>query len=544
VANNKNRAGHQVLVDYKNVRSAVAYQDTPRSKITSSPPTTSGNGYGNGNGNGNGRIRIALAIGAISLASGLIINHVFSNQPAETEVASAEAIAVPTSGKLAIAKPDAEAPVEKPQPQFFFNANTSGTPSDLHGEVPFLEVDTIDDFLPEHETPSHTSLISLIPITAAAPTHANDYNQEPSKILIEVQPGDTLSGLLAVHDLSSVEIAEITSLQEVKDHLVNIRPGQEMQINLDGSRRLTHITRNIDLTKTLLVSRKPDNRFSATLNVVPLEKTIQVSELTMDSSLFNDGAKAGLSESLIMDLYSIFQWTVDFNREVRAGDRLTVLHETFSKDGKKVKDGNILAAEYHSSQDIHTAFRHMSDGTPGYYDAKGQSLKKQFLRNPIKARITSRFNLKRKHPIRHTIRAHKGVDYGAPTGTPISAAGDGRIVFAGKRGSYGNTIEIQHGDHHTTLYAHLSKFAKSIKKGTRVSQGETIGFVGSTGLATGPHLHYEFRVNGKHQDPQKVELGGSVPLKPEALAGFKDKIAPLRARLAAANETSDTLAMR
>lgn len=529
----KNRTGNQVLVDYKNISSAKP-TDTSRNTLKPSLPTSQNNG--------NGRIRVTLAIGLVSIIGALVFNQVFSDQHITPSEDSANNQLKPEVAGLAFA--EADQVHENPQPQFFFNASTPATSLASLGEVPFVEVDAIDDFLPDHETPSHTSLINLIPITAATPAVANDYSQEPSQILIEVKPGDTLSGLLASHDLTSAEIATITSLREVKEHLINIRPGQEVQIDLDGSRRLIKITRNIDLTRTLLVSREPDDKFSATLNIQPLEKSIQMSELTMDSSLFNDGAKAGLSESLIMELYSIFQWTVDFNREVRAGDRLTVLHETFYKDGKKLKNGSILAAEYHSARDTHRAFRHVSDGKTGYYDAKGQSLKKQFLRNPIKARITSRFNLKRKHPIRHTIRAHKGVDYGAPTGTPISSAGDGRVIYAGKRGSYGNLVEIQHGAHHTTLYAHLSKFGRKIKKGTRVTQGQVIGYVGSTGLATGPHLHYEFRVDGKHYDPQKVELGGSTPLKPGDLVAFKDQIAPLRARLASARSTSDTLAMR
>jgi len=229
---------------------------------------------------------------------------------------------------------------------------------------------------------------------------------------------------------------------------------------------------------------------------------------------------------------------------VRSGDVVTVLHETYSKNGKTVKNGNILAAEYHASDATHSAYRHVRDGKTNYFDADGQSLKKQFLRNPINARITSRFDLKRKHPILHTIRAHKGVDYGAPTGTAISAAGDGRVVFMGVKGGYGKTVEIQHGERYTTLYAHLSRFPKNLKNGSRVSQGQTIGFVGRTGLATGSHLHYEFRVDGVHRDPQKVKLPGSSPLEKNELIAFKQNIKPLRTQLASLRQRNDTLAMR
>jgi len=221
-----------------------------------------------------------------------------------------------------------------------------------------------------------------------------------------------------------------------------------------------------------------------------------------------------------------------------------VLYEAFYKDGKKVMDGNILAAEYRSSAETYRAYRHEVNDKASYYDATGQSLQKRFLRNPIKARITSKFNLKRKHPIRHTIQAHKGVDYGARTGTPVHSAGDGRVIFAGVRGGYGNTVEIQHGKRYTTLYAHLNKFPKNLKKGTRVSQGDVVGFVGSTGLATGPHLHYEFRVDGKHQDPQKVKLPGGHPLVDSELLAFKQSIQSLDANFASLRSESDTLAMR
>ena len=219
------------------------------------------------------------------------------------------------------------------------------------------------------------------------------------------------------------------------------------------------------------------------------------------------------------------------------------IRDRFSKNGKLVKNGNILAAEYRASNEAHSAYRHVRNGQRTYFDANGESLKKQFLRNPIKARITSRFNLARKHPIRHTIRAHKGVDYGAPIGTAISAAGDGRVVFMGVRGGYGNTVEIQHGDRYTTLYAHLSRFPKRLKQGARVSQGQVIGYVGKTGLATGPHLHYEFRIDGIHHDPQKVELPGSSPLEQQELIAFKQRIQPLKAQLASLKQDNETLAM-
>lgn len=504
---------------------------------------------------GNGRIRLALAIcstaviGATLLKLGFSDEHSPSATTAKTKTTETAATPaqplVAASGNLATTgtiSPSLTQPADTtPAPQFLF-ASQPALPAVVAVEdVPFLEVDLIDDGVPLN---SEVVVGNAVPFTAAAPEIANDYSQEPSTILLEVQKGDTLSGMLSAHGLTNVEIASLANLDHVKKYMTNLLPGQEIKLELDGSRRLTSMARQIDLEKTLHVSRIQDNQFEATLDVKPLEKSLKVAELTLESSLFLDGAKAGLSESVIMELYSIFQWTVDFNREVRAGDKLLVLHEAYLKDGVQVKDGNILAAEYHSSKDVYNAYRHAADDKIGYYDSKGRSLEKQFLRNPVKARITSRFNLKRKHPILHTIRAHKGVDYGAPTGTPVSSAGAGRVIFAGPRGSYGNTVEIQHGDRYTTLYAHLHKFPNNIKKGTRVKQGQVIGYVGRTGQATGPHLHYEFRVDGIHRDPQKVKLGGSSPLGKDELLVFKQSIEPLRAKLAAVRTNSDTLAMR
>ncbi len=539
MANRPKRTSHKVRVDYKagDHHGLQAPRADGNLSIADSDNAT-----------GNGRIRIALAVFGTAVVSLAAVN--FAKSGIQSDDISQAQVPLPTKPEVVQLTEQTNADDVKPQlqaaaqmtPQFLFASNQTTQPlTTVTEDIPFLEVDIIDDAIP-----LKTNVVTgnSVPFTAAAPELANDYTQEPSTLLLEVKKGDTLSGLLAAHGLTTTEIASLANLSDVKKYMTNLRPGHEIQLDLDGSRRLTGLTREIDLEKTLLVKRIEDDQFQAHVDVKPLEKTIKVAELTLESSLFLDGAKAGLSESVIMELYSIFQWTVDFNREVRAGDKLLVLHEAYMKDGVQVKDGNILAAEYHSSKEMYNAYRHVNNNKIGYYDSKGQSLEKRFLRNPIKARITSRFNLKRKHPIRHTITAHKGVDYGAPTGTPISSAGDGRVIFAGPRGTYGNTVEIQHGDRYTTLYAHLHKFPSNLKKGSRVKQGQVIGYVGSTGLATGPHLHYEFRIDGIHRDPQKVKLGGSSPLASEELAVFKQSIEPLRAQLAAVRTDSDTLAMR
>jgi len=458
LAHYKNQAGTGVLVDYKHTSSSIA---EPISEGSDNPK-------------GNGRIRLALAVVSAIAVGTLFVNKVYSvaNPAGALGVAqltdderallppATDAQGIMTQGALngsldetILSNADLQtAVVEKPATEFVFHNNGSASSMLRSGttDVPFVEVPEIDALI-DPEDAGVAAFINRAPLTAANAELANDYTQEPSQILIQIKKGDSLSGVLAKQDLSGAEVAAITSLPHVTDHLVNLRPGDEFELNFDGSHRLTAIKRVIDIENTLWVERAADNQFKSRLDVQPLKKTIQVAELKLDSSLFVDGAAAGLSESTIMELYSIFQWTVDFNRDVRPGDLVTILFESFSKNGTKVKDGNILAAEYRASNNTHSAYRHVINGQRAYFDADGQSLKKRFLRNPIKARITSRFNPNRKHPILHTIRAHKGVDYGAPAGTAVSAAGDGRVVAMGVRGGYGNTVEIQHGDRYTTI---------------------------------------------------------------------------------------------
>ena len=529
-----NRTGTQVLVDYKNTESNLG------EPVSTKTPKLVRQQTAEQHDKGNGRIRTAAAVCGIAAVGTLLFNNVFSEPNLGRQVdgqATGQTIQ-PLAAQQQIALDET---IEVPEPEFKFNQSATVN-TDSPSDVPFVEVPAIDELIDPSAIPV-AAFINPAPLTAANPELANDYTQEPSQILVPIVKGDSLYAVLSRHGLTPAEMATLGNLPDVEKHLSNLRPGDEIELNFDGSHRLTKVKRKIDLENTLYITRAADNKFEARVDHHPLEKSVKVAELKLDSSLFVDGAAAGLSESMIMELYSIFQWTVDFNREVRAGDVVTVLYESFSKNGKLVKNGNILAAEYRASNEAHSAYRHVRNGQRTYFDANGESLKKQFLRNPIKARITSRFNLARKHPIRHTIRAHKGVDYGAPIGTAISAAGDGRVVFMGVRGGYGNTVEIQHGDRYTTLYAHLSRFPKRLKQGARVSQGQVIGYVGKTGLATGPHLHYEFRIDGIHHDPQKVELPGSSPLEQQELIAFKQRIQPLKAQLASLRQDNGTLAM-
>ncbi|MDD5323194.1 MAG: peptidoglycan DD-metalloendopeptidase family protein [Methylococcales bacterium] len=245
---------------------------------------------------------------------------------------------------------------------------------------------------------------------------------------------------------------------------------------------------------------------------------------TVNSSLSMSGRKAGLPDNLIMQLINIFAWDIDFATNLHYNDQFTVVYEE-TGIGNDLKDSQIIAAEFVNQGRILTAIRYKdNEGNINYYSPEGRPMRKAFLSAPVDfVRISSGFDTHRKHPILNRIRAHKGVDYAARTGTPVKSAGDGEIVFCGRKGGYGQVIVVKHGEHYETLYAHLANFKKGLKPGAQVRQGEVIGYVGQTGLATGPHLHYEFRIDGVHRNPETLHLAQSLPLQAELLADFKSQ---------------------
>ena len=253
---------------------------------------------------------------------------------------------------------------------------------------------------------------------------------------------------------------------------------------------------------------------------------------TVDSSLSLAGQKVGLSNDLIMQLTNIFAWDIDFATNLHRGDQFTVVYEE-TGIGKNSNDSQIVAAEFVNRGRILTAIRYKdNEGNVNYYSPEGKPMRKAFLSTPVDfVRISSGFDTHRKHPILNRIRAHKGVDYAARTGTPVKSAGDGEVVFRGRKGGYGQVMIVKHGEHYETLYAHLSDFKKDLEPGDQVKQGEVIGYVGQTGLATGPHLHYEFRIDGVHRNPESLHLAQSLPLQAELLADFKSQTQPVLAQL-------------
>jgi murein DD-endopeptidase MepM/ murein hydrolase activator NlpD len=235
-----------------------------------------------------------------------------------------------------------------------------------------------------------------------------------------------------------------------------------------------------------------------------------------------------MADSVTMDMAYMFQWDIDFIQDVRVGDSFTLVYEELWRDGEKLRNGNIVAAEFINQGDVYRAARYRDpSGRSDYYTPDGRSVRKAFLRAPVEfTRISSNFNPSRRHPVLNTIRAHRGVDYAAPTGTPVIASGDGKVIARGIDGGYGNAVVLQHGGNVTTLYGHLSRFG-SQRIGSRVKQGEVIGYVGRTGLATGPHLHYEYRVGGVHKNPRTVPLPAADPVPADYKSDFEANAAPL-----------------
>ena len=333
---------------------------------------------------------------------------------------------------------------------------------------------------------------------------------------IIVQRNDTLDQIFRRLELSLTDLANIRALDAARSALDRLRPGDQLKIARRGD-ELMGLERTISLSQTLKVQRAEDNSFTASVEEVPLTRHVVVSSGTIDSSLFAAGTTAGLRDVTTMQLAEIFRWDVDFVLDLRTGDSFRLIYEQLERDGEMVADGDILAAEFINEGKRFRAVRYVNPaGKADFYTPDGVSLRKAFLKAPVQfSRISSVFNPRRKHPVLNTIRAHRGVDYAAPSGTPVRAAGAGRIQFRGVKGGFGNVVEIEHSGRVVTRYGHLSRFASNMGAGRKVEQGEVIGYVGMTGLATGPHLHFEYIERGQFVDPQKAirrgEPGPPVP---------------------------------
>ena len=351
------------------------------------------------------------------------------------------------------------------------------------------------------------------------------FNEEISEVLSyrihEVMDGENLSIIFEEFKVP-LNIAYRIFRLDKNNLLSKIKPGDEMKFTYLGE-DITGIEIIKDSINSIIIEITDKISIKKISKDVELIKSFKSG--VIKTSFYEAALEAEIPDSIIMDFAYIFGWDIDFIFDIREGDSFNVIYETPYSEGEKVKNGDIILAKFVNRGETYSANRFfLNDNDKEFFDDNGNNLQKAFLRAPLDfAYISSHFNPNRMHPVLHTIRAHNGVDYAAKTGSPVRTTGNGTVQYAGRRNGCGNEIVIKHSNDYSTRYCHLNKFKSGIKKGTKVIQGETIGFVGSTGLATGPHLHYEFKIGNKHVDPVKLQLPSAEPISQNLRPDF-DKI--------------------
>ena len=327
-----------------------------------------------------------------------------------------------------------------------------------------------------------------------------------------VKKNDSLYSILNGFSIDKENIIKLVNSDNSK-LLSRIQVGNKITILVNNTNKIIELKYFKDfksgIKATLVGESYVINKYKANVEKVNIYKKVLI-----EDSMYAGGLKSGIPDSVIMDIAYIYGWDIDFIHDIRPGDSYSLIYEEVLVDGQKELEGNILIAEFINQGKTFTAIRYdLEPQRSEYFSPEGSNVKKAFLRSPVKfSYVSSKYNLKRKHPILHTIRSHNGVDYAAKRGSPIRATGDGTVLFAGIKNGCGREIKIKHSEDYSTRYCHLEKFSSRVREGKRVKQGQTIGYVGSSGLATGPHLHYEFHVNGKHTDPLKVKFPDALPI--------------------------------
>ena len=359
-----------------------------------------------------------------------------------------------------------------------------------------------------------------IQINEIALLNENEEQTSNRTQIIYVEKNNTLIELLDEAGLSNKYIRALIKAKG-SEKLANLKTGDKLEVEINRDQ----------IPKNIFLSSDGLNGINASFNnglfsIYKLSRQPDVLErfasVEIEDSLYQSALEADIPDSVIMDLVYIFGWDIDFIFDIRPGDSFDLLYEEYFLKGNKVKNGDIKAARFKRGKKVYTAVRYfLENNQKEFFSIRGKNVEKAFLRSPVEfSYISSKYNLKRKHPILNKIKAHTGVDYAAPTGTPVRTTGDGTISFRGNNGGYGKLIEIKHSEDYSTRYAHLSRYKKDLKVGDKVSQGEIIGYVGRTGRATGPHLHYEFRVNGMHTNPLTVKLPAAKPINEKEKDSF------------------------
>lgn len=331
----------------------------------------------------------------------------------------------------------------------------------------------------------------------------------------KVKSGDNLALIFKRFNLSPITTLKVSKAGEFAKRLLKMKPGDTLYLHINENKQLVSLQYPISSTETLLISAQDENYISS-IDTKQIESTLRYAQGEIQSSFWNAGVEAGLSDNQIMELAGIFGWDIDFAQEIRSGDTFNMVYEALYADGEFIGFGNIISAEFVNQKEVFTAVRY-TDGR--YYTPDGTSMRKSFLRAPINFKyVSSSFNPRRFHPVQKRIKPHRGVDYVARVGTPVMAAGDGKVIKAGYDKYNGHHVFVQHGERYTTKYLHFTK--RAVRKGQTVKQGQTLGYLGSSGMVTGAHLHYEFLVDGVHRNPRTVSLPKAEPIDSSDKAAF------------------------
>ena len=396
-------------------------------------------------------------------------------------------------------------------------------------------------------TTKHKAVTSTSDVFLSANIPGESDKLDP-RLFLEVQPGDNLSTLFKRAGLNAQAVYTLSNSSSDAKVLSNLYPGFNLafEINSDNSVKSLEVFRNpleSDLFTLIENNQYAYKHISREPEIRHISK-----EVTINDSLFLAAQQKDISAALTLKIADIYGGVIDFILDIRKGDSFNILFEEKYFDGKFIGDGDILAAQFKIQDKTYTAIRYESlNGDINFYNLDGESMRKAFLLNPVDfTRISSNFDLSRRHPILNTIRAHKGTDYAAPTGTPVVATADGKVTFSGRKGSFGKLVVITHGKQFETKYAHLKDYARGIKEGTQVQQGQVIGYVGSTGGATGPHLHYEFLIDGVHRNSRTVheQLPQALSISKDELPRFKEKMNLFMAQLSRNNPAASQIAQR
>ena len=396
-----------------------------------------------------------------------------------------------------------------------------------------------------HSEPPHGTKASLqleipdaIAFTSVSKPLAKHDQVEASSsrwITLTIKSGDNLARIFQRNNLPALELQNIVNLGKPVSALKKILPGQKLGFKITSSGELIAIRYKKNAFDTLLIQRQGRDFFPSWQSAISETIVAFVSAKITDEnpSLYHAGKAAGLSDNIIMKLSHIYQWDISFALDLRTGDSFNLMFEKIYIDGDLVKEGSIIATTFTNLGKRHEAVRYKNiAGQSDYYTPDGLSMRKAFLRDPVHfSHVSSSFNMRRLHPIHKKVMPHRGIDYAAKRGTPVLASGEGKVTIRRQNKASGKYIVIQHGEQYTTKYLHLSAFGKGVKTGKSVKQGQTIGYVGATGWATGAHLHYEFLVGGVHRNPRTVSLPKALPISKGELERFRNNVSPALARL-------------